>query len=495
MPDVDAQLLTLSTEFQGLQTDLKTNLDKQSADIKRFGATTTETARLIKENNDQWLRIADDIKDLKSMKSTVDALDAKVGRSSVFEGGDPEDKDAGLTLGDKIINSDVFKNYVAGQDKKSSGTLQLKTLWRAPIQKGFLTSAELGAPDVPFRFQPIIGETLRQTRVRALIPSTPITSGNVEYVREDVQHTLYAELTLATGAADTFFDVGPGLAEGFYPGQIVTLAGASPVVLTVAAGGVNYDTGRITTTTAVGEVIAIGKKATATEFIYTAETKITPNTRKEFDLLTELVKDLSVKMPVPIRTLDDSPQLRGFINARMPTLLGLSEDKQLLYGDGTSRQILGLLAATSGVNQFLWSNGKPGDTQLDAIRRAANISALAELVSDALVINPSDLTDIELLKGDDGHYLFVQAQTAGGVNEVWRLAITETTAIKLKDFLTGAFQMAAMVWDRQQATVRFFEQHEDFAARGMVLIYAASRVAFSILRPKSFTYGQFDAPP
>src|SRR5690606_32176801 len=111
-------------------------------------------------------------------------------------------------------------------------------------------------------------------------------------------------------------------------------------------------------------------------------------------------------------------------------------------------------------------------------------------ISDGVVLNHRDWAKIETLKGDDGHYLWVQV-TVGGMRQLWRVPVVSTSAMNEGDFLTGAFGLAATLWDREQANIRVSESHADFFVRNQVVILAEERLALANYRPEAFVNGSF----
>jgi hypothetical protein len=49
--------------------------------------------------------------------------------------------------------------------------------------------------------------------------------------------------------------------------------------------------------------------------------------------------------------------------------------------------------------------------------------------------------------------------------------------------------MAAMLWDREDVTVRVAEQHEDFFVKNMVAILVEERVALTVFRTQALIRG------
>jgi HK97 family phage major capsid protein len=111
------------------------------------------------------------------------------------------------------------------------------------------------------------------------------------------------------------------------------------------------------------------------------------------------------------------------------------------------------------------------------------------------VIHNNDLEDIELTKGQDGHYIFTQAQVGPGVSVVWRANVIESPVINVGTALAGNFRQGTALWQRSEAELRIAEQHEDFFVRNLVVILIEERLAQSILRPSAFVEITFDNEP
>jgi len=90
--------------------------------------------------------------------------------------------------------------------------------------------------------------------------------------------------------------------------------------------------------------------------------------------------------------LADEPQLRSIIDNELMYGLRLLEDNQILNGDGTGENLLGVLQ-TPGIQTYNWSDGATSpvaDTKADALRRAATLSFLAYYEPTGIVLHPND---------------------------------------------------------------------------------------------------------
>ena len=193
--------------------------------------------------------------------------------------------------------------------------------------------------------------------------------------------------------------------------------------------------------------------------------------------------------------LADEPQLRGIIDNELLYGLRLQEDYQILQGDGTDENLLGILN-TPDTQEYAWSDGpETSDNRADAVRRAITKGILAYYEMTGVVLNPLDWEDIELTKDADERYLVTVGVAIGAEQRLWRLPVTDTPAMPEGTFLTGAFGLGAQLYDREAPNVRMADQHEDFFTRNAVVILAEQRLALATKRPESFVVGTFDNAP
>lgn len=190
--------------------------------------------------------------------------------------------------------------------------------------------------------------------------------------------------------------------------------------------------------------------------------------------------------------LADEPQLQGVINNELLYGLRLEEDEQVLSGDGTGENLLGVLN-TPGIQLYdANDSGVPAtDQQADAVRRAATKVLLAYYEPTGVVLHPYDWENIELLKDAQDRYLLTTAVAVGAAQTLWRMPVVDTPAMPEGTFLTGAFGLGANLYDREQANIRVAEQHADFFIRNAVVILAEQRLALTVKRPESFVKGTF----
>ncbi|WP_263147885.1 phage major capsid protein [Pseudomonas sp. RIT-PI-AD] len=206
-----------------------------------------------------------------------------------------------------------------------------------------------------------------------------------------------------------------------------------------------------------------------------------------FALVTTTVKTIAHWFQASKQVLSDIPLLESYINGRAIYGLKYREEEQLLAGDGTGENLLGLIPQAT---PFLTSLTKPGDTKIDTLRRAILQVRVAEYRASAIALNPVDWADIELTKDANGSYVWVNVQE-GGAQRLWKLPVVDSNAVPEGEFLVGAMNIAAQVFDREEAAVEVSTEDGDNFRKNLVTIRAEERLALAVYRPESFVHGSF----
>lgn len=188
-------------------------------------------------------------------------------------------------------------------------------------------------------------------------------------------------------------------------------------------------------------------------------------------------------IPASRQVLQDASMLQTYVENRLTYGLKQEEDDEILNGTGANGQLSGLIT-----NATAYNRGASSDTILDTLLKAILQVSLSYYEASGHVLNPIDWTAIQLLKDTQGRYIF---GNPSGVTapRIWSKPVLPTTQLAAGKFLTGAFNLAAQIWDKEDATVRVAEQHSDFFVKNMVAILAEERLALTIYRPLSFVYG------
>lgn len=203
---------------------------------------------------------------------------------------------------------------------------------------------------------------------------------------------------------------------------------------------------------------------------------------------------------VPVRTiahwilatkqvLADFKMLQSMIDGRLRWGLGIKEEDQLLLGDGTGENILGLIPQATAYNTAL---DEVGDTRIDQLRHAILQVRQSFYPSSGIVLNPADWEKIELTKDAENRYLMA-SPSSRTAPMLWGLPVVESDAMPVGEFLVGSYRLAATVFDREQAAIFVSTEDRDNFVKNMVTILAEERLALAVSRPKAFVHGSFTA--
>ncbi|EQA4952262.1 phage major capsid protein [Salmonella enterica] len=214
-----------------------------------------------------------------------------------------------------------------------------------------------------------------------------------------------------------------------------------------------------------------------------------PQSEITFDLKSAPVRTIAHIFKASRQILDDAKGLASYIDGRARYGLRFAEELQLLSGDGTGMNIMGIIPQASTFNPKVTLASA---TAIDRMRLAILQAVLAEYPASGIVLNPIDWAAIELTKDGEGRYIIAQPVN-GSVARLWGLPVVETQAMTQNNFLTGAFSMAAQIFDRMEIEVLLSTENEDDFARNMVTIRAEERLAMAVYRPEAFVTGQVTA--
>lgn len=189
-------------------------------------------------------------------------------------------------------------------------------------------------------------------------------------------------------------------------------------------------------------------------------------------------------------TLDDEPRIRGILDRDMVDGVKMAEDDQILYGDGIGDNLTGLMN-TDGIQTY---SGLAADKRSAQVRRAATRAILAYFQPTGVVVHPFDWESIELETTTYGSYTVAVSVAVGGEKRMWRLAVTDTPAMRQGDALVGSFGIGAKLYDREQVNVQISTENRDMFERNAYTLRAEERLGLVVDRPESFVHLTFTTP-
>ena len=469
-------LKELQTQFAKSMQEMADIVKARDEEVKALGAASEKTLEQFGAVEKTITDLAGQVKDALAELAEMKADGQRLSQGST---------EFVKSFGSLFVASEQYKEFIAGGDTKSA-RFEVGSFHKSGTLVG---DAAGGYPVDALRAAGIQASPQRQMRLRDLFNSTSVTGTNaIEYVQELGYAPLCTTLTADVSGGATSLPLTS--IAGTYVSQVLVLDdGTNTEEVTVAS--IDAATNTVTVSALVNAYAAADTEVTAQIVDGTAESYQKPQGKITYSLETCPIRTIATGLPVSRQVVQDEVQLQANLDTRVEYGVKLAEEFQILYGNpANGNQIQGILT-NPNVQSYLQSSGPASDTELDAIRRAMTLVQIAEYPVDGLVVNPADWEKIELAKGSDDHYIWVNVAD-GGVQRVWRVPVIVTTAINAGDFLVGAFSMGAHIWDREEASIRLAEQHEDFFMKNMVQILAEERLCMTTYRPESFVYGKFD---
>lgn len=218
-----------------------------------------------------------------------------------------------------------------------------------------------------------------------------------------------------------------------------------------------------------------------------------PEAQLSFAPVDEPVKKIAVWLPLTDEALEDIPFMRSYVNARLPLFVQNEEDRQLLLGDGTGTNLVGIRNRSGVDASVTYSLGgtNPDQALIDAVFSAAMRVREAFLEPDAFAAAPATWEKVRLAK--DGMRNYLLGPPAQDVpTRLWGLrgvlnANMEAEAAGNKPVIVGAWQVGAMVVRRTSIALAVSDSHSTFFVENKLAIRAEERLAEAVFRPAAFS--------
>jgi HK97 family phage major capsid protein len=204
-----------------------------------------------------------------------------------------------------------------------------------------------------------------------------------------------------------------------------------------------------------------------------------PQAAMTFEQVTQAVQTIAAWIPATRRAIADAGQLMGIINGDLRDDLLEHLEYQMVVGNGAGANFTGLFS-TANVLVQAW------DTDVFRTTRLAKtyLRVTGRTIPTAWLMNPADWEDLDLEKDLQGRYYF-GGPVQMGVKTLWGVPVVECEYVTEGTAILGDFRKAVL-WDRESATIRISEHHEDYFTRNMIAVLAEMRCAFGLIRPTAF---------
>jgi HK97 family phage major capsid protein len=213
-----------------------------------------------------------------------------------------------------------------------------------------------------------------------------------------------------------------------------------------------------------------------------------PESSITFQLANTPVITIAHYIPASRQMLSDVTQLRGYIDARLTYGLKLEEEDELLNAAGTAGKLNGLRNQATA-----FAGGATNQSIIDTILRAFTQISMSEYEANGIVLHPLDWQEVLLKKDNDGRYLFADPH---GITapRIWGKPVVSTQSMTQGQFLAGAFNLAAAIFDREDVTIRTADQHLDWFTRNLIAILCEERLALAVFRAAGLVKGSLATP-
>jgi HK97 family phage major capsid protein len=220
-----------------------------------------------------------------------------------------------------------------------------------------------------------------------------------------------------------------------------------------------------------------------------AEGDLKPESAVSFTTVDETLHKIATFLPVTDEMLEDWSQIRSYLDARLQLFVRQATEAQLLSGDGTGANMVGLLNRP-GLAPTITMGTAPStadDNSMDAIyRQITEIRQNAFMEPDAIVISPTAWQTIMLAKNTQGNYYANGPFVGQEPPTLWGKRVVSTAALAADRALVGAFGQGAQVFSKGGITVEASNSHADFFQRNKTAIRAERRLGLAVYRPAAF---------
>lgn len=214
----------------------------------------------------------------------------------------------------------------------------------------------------------------------------------------------------------------------------------------------------------------------------TAEGTSKPEAAMAWTLRTSTASKIAVWIPATTEALADNAWLQSTLENRLQFMLQRRKEAQLMNGDGTGVNLLGI-TQRSGVQ----TQARGSDPEFDALLRASTLIQVNSFYDpDAIVMHPNNWQYMLLTRTADGIYILGNPGDPQAAGRLWGLEVRATTAQTAGTAVVGAYGTAAQEFERMGVTVTVSTEHSTYFIDNKVAILAELRDALAVYRPAAF---------
>lgn len=217
-----------------------------------------------------------------------------------------------------------------------------------------------------------------------------------------------------------------------------------------------------------------------------------PESAFTFDEKTSSVVTVAHWIPITRQMIWNAPEMQTYIEGRLIDGLKLTEDDELLNGDGTTGHMTGLLETTDVQvldGTYFAANpvadeGTNNENFNRVLRARTLIATVGRARANFVVLNPIDHERFMVSTDAQQQYFGAGPFAAGNVPTLWGNAVVINENQPQGRALVGDGRQAT-IWDRMQAQVLVGTIDKQFI-RNMLTLLAEERVGLTVFRPQAF---------
>lgn len=211
-----------------------------------------------------------------------------------------------------------------------------------------------------------------------------------------------------------------------------------------------------------------------------------PKSELQFNLYTAPVRTIAHTFKISRQMLDDAPALAAYVGRRGTYGLQRTEEEQVLFGNGTGQNLNGIVPQATA---FAPAWNASAETDFDRINAAISQAEDSDIPVNAIVLNRRDWRKMLGIKDGDERYISAQSPFGLQDQRLWNLPVVATNAMPAGEFLVGAFQDGATIFDRLDVEVLLSTEDGDNFTRNLCTVRIESRLALAVTRPDAFITG------
>ena len=221
--------------------------------------------------------------------------------------------------------------------------------------------------------------------------------------------------------------------------------------------------------------------------------------KPQFDLdlieSTVQVETIAGWMRISRKMLNNVPGMISYLQARLPENFQRVLDNQILYGNGTTPNLKGILTA---------GNFKASDALASApliekiINDISDLEDTYERDATGILLRPKDYYSFFLNKAaGSGEYDLPQGVTLGidGVMRILGIPVYASTAINSPDYVVGDFNMGAQLLTQEGMRIEFFTEDGTNVRENKVTVRIEGNYALPVYGPDYFIKGNATFTP